>query len=272
MSNLEKALDKLGYPLVLNGRTRRRPWGVQERGFSVDVGHNEDGEEAFVIDTTPNIEILALDTKPKEEATLILIRDNDAPHGEKNIAKMLLGHDERQLYVAAVPTTAKTVLDAKDKLKPGRVHAAEDKAGVKKKDRNKHRNKARIRQGDWFFVPVTDISRIDEKLIKKNQPLRRGGGGNAHMLEEVVEMGGRVGWERRGHFITDDQYAKLESDEQRGYRRTRLNPTVYVRGKVRHPEHKTVKLNGWHVVVPNTENTARTYGGRLTLGRINYTD
>jgi hypothetical protein len=34
----------------------------------------------------------------------------------------------------------------------------------------------------------------------------------------------------------------------------RRNPTVYVRGRVRHVDHKTVVLDGWHQVLSNTEN------------------
>jgi hypothetical protein len=34
----------------------------------------------------------------------------------------------------------------------------------------------------------------------------------------------------------------------------RRNPRVYVRGRVRHPDHKTVVLDGWHEVFSNTEN------------------
>jgi hypothetical protein len=34
----------------------------------------------------------------------------------------------------------------------------------------------------------------------------------------------------------------------------RRHPTVYVRGRVRHRDHETVVLNGWHQVVMNTEN------------------
>ena len=34
----------------------------------------------------------------------------------------------------------------------------------------------------------------------------------------------------------------------------RRNPKVYVRGRVRHPDHKTVMLDGWHEVLSNTEN------------------
>jgi len=29
---------------------------------------------------------------------------------------------------------------------------------------------------------------------------------------------------------------------------------VYVRGEVRHPDHETITLNGWHRVLMNTEN------------------
>ena len=34
----------------------------------------------------------------------------------------------------------------------------------------------------------------------------------------------------------------------------RGNPKVYVRGRVRHPDHKTAMVIGWHEVLSNTEN------------------
>jgi hypothetical protein len=34
------------------------------------------------------------------------------------------------------------------------------------------------------------------------------------------------------------------------------NPEAYVRGRVWHPDHKTVVLDGWHRVLMNTENQA----------------
>jgi hypothetical protein len=40
------------------------------------------------------------------------------------------------------------------------------------------------------------------------------------------------------------------------WRVMRRDAGVYVCGKIRHPDHKTVKLNGWHRVVPNTESQA----------------
>jgi hypothetical protein len=36
----------------------------------------------------------------------------------------------------------------------------------------------------------------------------------------------------------------------------RRNPAVFVRGTVRHPDHKTIVLNGWHQVLMNTETQA----------------
>ena len=36
----------------------------------------------------------------------------------------------------------------------------------------------------------------------------------------------------------------------------RRNPGVYVRGKVRHADHKTIALHGWHRVLMNTEDQA----------------
>ncbi len=34
----------------------------------------------------------------------------------------------------------------------------------------------------------------------------------------------------------------------------RWNPGVYVNGRVRHADHKTIVLHGWHRVLMNTEN------------------
>ena len=35
------------------------------------------------------------------------------------------------------------------------------------------------------------------------------------------------------------------------------DPTVFVRGKVSHPDHATIRLDGWHRVEMNTENRSR---------------
>jgi hypothetical protein len=37
----------------------------------------------------------------------------------------------------------------------------------------------------------------------------------------------------------------------------RRDPDLYVRGAMRHPDHATVVLHGWHRVYLNTESQAR---------------
>lgn len=36
----------------------------------------------------------------------------------------------------------------------------------------------------------------------------------------------------------------------------RINAQAYARGRVRHPDHKTIRLDVWHRVLMNTENQA----------------
>jgi hypothetical protein len=42
-----------------------------------------------------------------------------------------------------------------------------------------------------------------------------------------------------------------------GWQVMKRNPGVYVRGRVRHADHATIELVGWHRVVMNTEGQAR---------------
>jgi len=35
------------------------------------------------------------------------------------------------------------------------------------------------------------------------------------------------------------------------------NAGVYVRGRIRHPDHATIRLHGWHRVLMNTESQAK---------------
>jgi hypothetical protein len=40
------------------------------------------------------------------------------------------------------------------------------------------------------------------------------------------------------------------------WRMMQINASVYARGTVRHPDHKTIYLDGWHRVFMNTESEA----------------
>jgi hypothetical protein len=43
---------------------------------------------------------------------------------------------------------------------------------------------------------------------------------------------------------------------------------VYVKGRITHADHKTVLLDGWHRVVPNTETTVDVIGQSIAMGFI----
>jgi hypothetical protein len=55
--------------------------------------------------------------------------------------------------------------------------------------------------------------------------------------------------------LSEAEYANLSDAERKrwNWRVMRRNPKVYVRGRVRHLDHQTVTLDGWHQVLSNTE-------------------
>jgi hypothetical protein len=59
--------------------------------------------------------------------------------------------------------------------------------------------------------------------------------------------------------IGEARYARLTPEQRRSGAWTRWlrDPEVYAKGTVRHPDHATVHLAGWHRVLMNTEQGAR---------------
>jgi len=78
------------------------------------------------------------------------------------------------------------------------------------------------------------------------------------VCEELYRFGGETVYVSPGaqNGLTDEQYRALSDGERSrwNWRVMRRNPKVYVRGRVRHRDHKTVVLDGWHEVLSNTEN------------------
>lgn len=130
------------------------------------------------------------------------------------------------------------------------------------KARNRRKNAAFLRQGEWFFLPVPDIA-IEDALVLKNEPLRRGNGGKPHWAEFCYRTGGETVHvcSRYPNGVTAAKYRTILSTNKGaqswGWRTMQRNPGVYVRGRIRHPDHATVNLHGWHQVVMNTENQSR---------------
>ena len=109
---------------------------------------------------------------------------------------------------------------------------------------------------EWAKVNIT---LVDERWVLRNEPIARGGG-KPHICEELVRQGGQLVYVSSQHpnGLTEGQRGRLISRKPElrhlHWVAQRRNPSVFVRGRVRHPDHKTIILNGWHQVMMNTEN------------------
>ena len=144
-----------------------------------------------------------------------------------------------------------------DALKPREVDNAIEKKHLKTKDKNRRKNAAFTRQGEWFFIPQPDMN-VDSRLIIKKEPIRRGAG-KPHMVDEIYRTGGETVYVnfRHPNGLTEIEYKTLisnsPSEKKKNWRVMVRDAGVYARGAVKHPDHSTIYLHCWHRVVPNLE-------------------
>jgi hypothetical protein len=255
---LEGKFARIGARLKLSQRaaSRRVVSGVR---VSLDIRSDRNGE-FFEIAHRPgqDARIEVLDVQPSDRHLLLMVRED----GEKH--KFLCGHDERHWFVAAVPESAPvgTVRAAKEALKPAEVRSAQARMGLGAGPGNRRKNAAFRRQGEWFFIPAPDL-KVDESLVLRDEPLTRGNGGKPHRCEFCFRTGGELVYvcARHPSGVSGERYRRILADNPKatgwGWQPMRRNPGVYVRGRVRHADHKTIVLRGWHRVLMNTEHQAR---------------
>ncbi len=259
-NTIQKHFAKIGAHIVFEDMVpARQQWWASPApiDYSLDVQSSQSGREQFVFSVSKafssDIDMQVLQSLPADRSLLTLVVNSE---GRRE--RFLCGFDEREWFVAAVPGTASTVVDAKEALKPSAVIDAQVYHRLKAKDRNRRHNKAYIRQGEWFFVPVEDVDFAPFQILQ-NEPISRGRGSKPHIVKELVRSNGEtvyVNW-NSGEVLTVAQYnkrIKANPSKRIGWQVSRRNPEVYARGTVRHPDHKTVKLRGWHKVLMNTEN------------------
>lgn len=203
-----------------------------------------------------NVELEVPDVQARQRHLLLMVRTP----GERQADRFLCGHDERSWFVAAVPGGG-TVRQAFEALKPPEVRAAQERVELKTGHRNRRHNEAFIRQGEWFFLPEPRMQ-VSDWLILRNEPLRRGAG-KPHMAEQLFRTGGRTVYvcSRFPNGLTEAEHRRLlESNPgaaKFNWTVMRRDAGVYVRGRVRHSDHKTIVLGCWHRVLPNTETQTR---------------
>jgi len=187
MEFLVRAFDKIGarvkfgeaVPRWVGGR---RIW----QNLELDVRDDAKGEFFLIARNTHALpELVVLDVQPREKHLLLLSREG----GEKH--RFLLGHDERHWFVAGIPelSPVSRVRDALVALKPETVVVSE--GNVRRKVRDRRRNAARVRQGEWFFVPAAGVP-ISPLLILRSEPLVRSRGGKSHTCEQLYRFGGET--------------------------------------------------------------------------------
>ena len=242
-------------------RQGARTW-LNPADFAMDIRRDDSGqffELRVPTHLSESLEISVMQALPEERHLLLAVRKTE---GKSQLDRFLCGHDEREWFVAAVPGGASSVRQAMDALQPEGVREALARSHVSSRKRYSRKNRAFRRQGEWFFVPEPSFV-ADEKLVLRNEPLRRGAG-KPHMVEELYRTGGETVHvcSRHPNGVAPKEYRSIlqrNSDATRwGWQVMRRNPGVYARGKVSHSDHETITLPFWHRVSMNTETQSRT--------------
>ncbi len=225
-------------------------------GLRLNILNDRHGQ-FFDVLAPRGVDARVVDIQPKSRHLLLL--GVDADRGLKT--RFLCGHDEREWFVAAVPgRSVSNVREAMEALKPALVRDEEVRKGVRKADRFSRRNQAFLRQGEWFFLPRPELV-VKDWLVMRNEPLSRGRG-KPHWAECLYREGGEsvMVTPRHPSGLTLDHYRELVRSNPEAsswnWRPMRRNPTAFVKGTVRHPDHATIRLDVWHQVAMNTEGEA----------------
>jgi len=223
----------------------------------IDISADQKGEFFDIrLANNDQVDYEVVDVRPDMRHLLLMARRE---HGKQ---KFLCGHDERHWFVCAVPgDSVSNVVNAMEALQPREVKRVVNRRVKRVKDRLRRRNKAFVRQGEWFFLREESLP-VDPRLVLRDEPLSRGGGGKSHMCQYLFRTGGELVWVSRRYpqGITEKRYRALlptlSKAESWTFKQMMREPRVYVRGRVWHPDHKTIVLDDWHRVLMNTERDA----------------
>jgi hypothetical protein len=250
-SSIEKIFGRIGARIKISEVASRH------RRAGIDISSDNRGEYFDIrIEPQEQVAYEVIDLRPEMRHLLLMARK---PNGKE---KFLCGHDERHWFVCAVPgSSISSVKSAMEALQPPEVRTAVRRRVKRIKNRLRRKNAAFVRQGEWFFVPVPELT-VNQTLILKDEPISRGNGSKAHMCQFAYRSGGEVVYvgSKYPMGLTNEAYSRLlaknPSARSWAWRVMRRNAAVYVRGRVWHPDHKTIVLNDWHRVLMNTEGLA----------------
>lgn len=221
---------------------------VQEKGYELFSFKLRHRDAAF-------LDLTVLEIKERSRHLVLLARLADDDGETLTKEHFLLGYDERHLFVASIDP-ASTVDGARQSLKPPEISLRE--SGLNSNKRHRRKTQLFKRQGEWFFLPA-EIE-PEPLLVLRKEPLVRGGGGKPHIADFAYRYGGvavRV-CSRYPWGLTLEQYAAHVKNQpslatKYDWQDRRRNAAVFVKGKIRHPDHATISLPSWHRVLMNRE-------------------
>jgi len=279
--NIEQKFEKMGARISIGENpvpNVRRSDELENSSLTVDVLNDKKGQ-IFDIKYRGKVDLTVLDLKPDDRHLVLLAKlfDTNKPHQEPDKIKFLCGHDEREWFSSQLPSGGVTnVNTAKLSLAPNAVRRKQKRNKLKIKDRVKRKTAVSLRQGEWFFVPV-DIPDPDMDIVLRNEPLmvsNTRGGSKPHMAQFAYRTGGTTVYIPQLPFMMAKEVSQTERErlgaglterEKKVYLREHpnskqwswthqiRNPTLYVKGTIRHKDHATLKLRGWHQVHMNEE-------------------
>jgi len=256
---LQARFARMGARLMLgelSGRDRR----AGGRPLTLDVRSDADGEYFDVrLRSADRVELEVVDLRRRERHLLLRAHERNDEHN------YLCGHDEQHWFVAAIPEAGGAIANvsgAMEALKPPEVVEAQRRQGVKGKDRQRRKNAAYVRQGEWFFLPAPKLH-VEKLLVLSNEPLSRGVGSKPHWAEFLFRRGGEPVYvcDQHPQGVRPAIYFEMIRNRPRlkswNWRYMVRNPEAFVKGAISHPDHKTIHLHVWHKVVMNTEGQAQ---------------
>jgi len=264
--SIEKKFSAMGAKVkFIEGKTnaRRRSFNDDSfQNFSINISNGQ-----FVINKSEDIslQIADLDKEGRHLLLVATIPNLDRPGLPNATQRYLCGHDERDWFTCAVPATAKiakNINEAKEALKPKELIELERNTVKKKNKQKRHRYAKGIgkihRQGEFMFVPMPDWGPTKTMMVLKKEPMRANG--RPHVAAEVIRIGGRTVYTLGAKVLESEQFNELQKNDPKDaskWRMEKADPTVYAKGTIRHPDHKTLNLGDvWHKVLVSTEKNA----------------
>ena len=196
------------------GKKNRREY------FRIYYGHQNN--EVRVVDIDSKLQQAILQVKEPERAYSVKTWNREEKEWQYQtqwtpnyLRNYLMGMDESHLFIAELPNNLGPI---------NKVRAAHNALKPNQiLENGKQLNRIK-RQGEWFFIPA---SSEENELIEEN----------SNLIEKKIPLG------------TDKRYSNSHvADES-----VKIEDNLYVKGKISHFEHKTLKLNGWFKVMRNNE-------------------